>query len=486
MRAIRTTLIGIVGLGLVGCMMGPNYQRPQVPTPAGFRTVDSTFAADSAALADSAATLADAPWWDLFQDTVLQGLIREALVGNYDLRVAAARVDEYRALVGVAKADLYPQIDASVGGSYRQTSVASGEGTADDRRYGSVRADVGLSWELDLWGRVRRQGEAATARFWATEQARRGIVQGLVATVARAYVDLRELDLELEVARRTLELRRGTLALFRQRMEGGVASQLEVSQAAADVAATEAAIADLERRIPAQENLINFLIGQGPGPIARGATLAEQYMPPEIPAGLPSSLLERRPDILQAEEALIAANADIGAARAAMFPTINLTGLLGVASRELSDAASSDAVYWSAGGGLLAPIFYGGRLRKNYQATLARSDQAVALYRKAAQNAFREVADALVDVEKFKEIRAAAERGVAELREASRLARIRYEGGLSSYLEVLDADRQLFAAENQLARVLGFQVNTYVNLYRALGGGWNADALEQQGDPTGR
>jgi len=484
MRVIRLILIAGLCTGLAGCMMGPNYERPPVPTPAGFRTTDSAAVADSAALADSALSLADAPWWELFQDTVLQELIREALVGNYDLRAAAARVDEYRALIGVAKADLYPQIDASAGASYRQRSVSE-EGGTGDKRYGSFRADVGLSWELDLWGRVRRQGEAATARFWATEQARRGIVQGLVATVAQAYINLRELDLELEVARRTLDIRQGTLTLFRQRMEGGVASQLEVSQAAADVASTEAAIADLERRIPAQENLINFLIGQGPGPIARGATLSEQYLPPEVPAGLPSTLLERRPDVLEAEEALIAANADIGAAKASMFPTISLTGLLGIATRALSDATSQDAVFWSAGGGVLAPIFYGGRLRKNYQATIARTDQATALYYKAAMNAFRETADALVDVQKSREIRAAAERGVTELREAARLALIRYDGGLSSYLEVLDADRQLFAAENELARVMGFQVNTYVNLYRALGGGWNADALAQQADSTG-
>jgi multidrug efflux system outer membrane protein len=476
MRCVR--ILGALALSAVlsGCLVGPNYERPSVPTPAGYRGADST------AVADSAASLADLVWWDLFRDSTLQVLIRGGLAGNYDLRAAVARVDEARALIGVARSELYPWLDASASGSYGESPVSDVPESGDQRRT-ILHADLGLSWELDLFGRVRREGEAAVAQFLGTEQARRGVVLSLVATVAQAYFNLRELDLELEIAYRTLETRRGTLDLFRTRFEGGVASQLEVSQAAADVALIESTIPDLQRRIAAQENLINFLLGRGPGPIARGSALGVQYLPPEVPAGLPSALLERRPDVVEAEEVLVAANAKVGAAKANFFPQLSLTGLFGFASLELQDVATSEGLIWSVGGGLLQPIFQGGRIRKNYEASLARREQAVALYLKAALNAFREVSDALVAVQRVREAREASERQVAYLREAAELARLRYEGGVSSYLEVLDADRQLFSAENTLARTQGFQLNSYVNLYRSLGGGWNADVLEAQAEP---
>ncbi|HTR19485.1 MAG TPA: efflux transporter outer membrane subunit [Gemmatimonadales bacterium] len=460
-------------LALTGCAVGPNYQRPETPTPAGYR------GADSSQIADSARSIADVPWWTLFKDTTLTNLIHQGLAGNFDLRIATARVDQAAAFIGVAKSQYWPQIDAGVGASRTHFSTDQLGATAVDRNRTTVGANLGLSWEIDLFGRVRRMSESATAQFLATEEARRGVLVDLVASIGQAYLSLRELDLELEIAHRTLDTRRGTLTLFQQRFAGGVASNLEVQQAAADVAQTEATIPDLERRIVAQENLINFLLGRGPGTVPRGTTLETQALPPEVPVGLPSTLLERRPDVLVAENNLVSANAEVGVAKADFFPRISLTGLFGVATGELKNLGSTDALLWSVGGGLLQPIFHGGAIRKNYQASLAARDAAIAEYLRSTQNAFREVANALADVHQLRLVRISADSQVIALREAARLARIRYEGGLSNYLEVLDADRRLFGAENELAQTIQVQVGSYIDLYRALGGGWNADQPAQ-------
>ena len=458
-------------LGLAGCAVGPNYQRPETPTPAGYR------GADSSQIADSARSLADAPWWTLFKDSTLVDLIHQGLLNNFDLRIATARVDQAAAFIGLAKSQYWPQIDASLGGSRTHFSTDQLGASTGDRDRTTYGANLGLSWEIDLFGRVRRLSESATAQFLATEEARRGVLVDLVASIGQAYLSLRELDLELEIAQRTLDTRRGTLTLFQQRFAGGVASNLEVQQAAADVAQTEATIPDLRRRIAAQENLINFLLGRGPGTVPRGTTLATEVLPPEVPVGLPSTLLERRPDVLAAEQNLVSANADVGVAKADFFPRISLTGLFGVASSELKNLGSTDALLWSVGGGLLQPIFHGGAIRKNYQAALAARDAAIAGYLRSTQNAFREVANALADIHELRLVRISADSQVLARREAARLARVRYEGGLSNYLEVLDADRQLFSAENDLARSMEIQVGSYIDLYRALGGGWNADQL---------
>jgi multidrug efflux system outer membrane protein len=472
---MRMTRHSFVAVALVvvaaGCMVGPKYQRPEVPTPAGFR------GADSAVIMDSAKSIADLAWFDYFKDTTLHSLVKGALAANFDLRIATARVAEVQAQYGIAHSAAWPQVDLAAGASANQITKQQATATNTNRYGSSYGANLGLSWEVDLWGRVRSLSASAEAQYFATAEARTGVVISLIATVSQAYFDLRELDLELEISRNTLKLRLSTLQLFQNRFKGGVASGLEVAQAQGDVAVAAAAIPDLQRQIAQQENLINFLLGRGPGTIPRGELLSAEYIPPEVPAGLPSRLLERRPDVLQAEELLISANADIGVAKADYFPQISLTGLFGIASTNLSSLGNADALIASAGGSLLQPIFQGGRIDANYAATLARRDQAIAAYLKAAQNSFREVSNALIATEKTGEVRIATDSGVVALREGARLARVRYDGGLSNYLEVLDADRRLFQAELDHARAMGAQVNSYVELYRALGGGWNADTL---------
>jgi multidrug efflux system outer membrane protein len=424
---------------------------------------------------DSAKSIADVAWFDYFQDTTLKTLVHQALAANFDLRIATARVAEVQAQYGIARSGLYPQIDLAAGASANQISK---DQAAGGNRYGSAYgANLGLSWELDLWGRVRSLSASAQAQYLGTVEARTGVVISLIAQVSQAYFNLRELDLELEISRNTLKIRQNTVVLFQNRVKGGVASGLEVAQALGDVAVAAAAIPDLERQIAQQENLINFLLGRGPGTIPRGTLLSAEYIPPQVPVGLPSTLLERRPDVLEAEDQLVSANADIGVAKADYFPRVSLTGLLGVASASLGNLGSADALIASAGGGLLQPIFAGGRIDATYEATLARRDQAIAAYLRAAQNSFREVSNALIATEKTGEVRTATDSGVVALREGARIARVRYDGGLSNYLEVLDADRRLFQAELDHARAMGAQVNSYVELYRALGGGWSADTL---------
>src|SRR5262249_32112621 len=339
---------------------------------------------------------------------------------------------------------------------------------------GLYSVDLGLNWELDLWGRVRSLSASAEAQYLATEDARRGVLISLIASVSQAYFDLRELDYELAIAKNTLKTREGTLQLFENRFKGGVASGLEVAQAQGDVAVTQAAIPNLERRIAQQENLINFLLGKGPGPIVRTALIDTAFAVPAVPLGLPSTLLQRRPDVMASEELLVSANADIGVAKADYFPRISLTGLFGVASTDISNLFSANSIIASAGGSLLQPIFTGGRIKQSVALAYARRDEAIAQYLKSAQSAFRETADALIAVQKTGEVRKATESQAIALKEAARLARVRYDGGLSNYLEVLDADRRYFQAQNEFAQSVGAQANSYVALYLALGGGWTA------------
>jgi multidrug efflux system outer membrane protein len=329
-----------------------------------------------------------------------------------------------------------------------------------------------MAWEFDVFGRIRRQAESASAIYYASEMDRRAVYITLVADIAQFYFDLRELDRELEISRRTLKLNDDTVRFYRSRFETGVSNRLEVEQAVANRGRTAATIPDLERRIALQENLINYLIGRNPGTILRGAVLTDQYYPPTVPAGLPAALLERRPDVQSAEQLLVAANANIGAAKALFFPTISLSATLGGISHDLSNLVDKRAAIWSVSGGFLQPIFQGWRLFWNYEGTKARFDQALAQYEKAAQNGFREVADALVTIDKLKDTRVEIEAQVAALQQAGQLSRQRYDTGLSNYLEVLIADQDLFDAEIQLARTQGAQFNGVVQLYRALGGGW--------------
>jgi multidrug efflux system outer membrane protein len=448
-----------------GCTLGPDYLRPQVLIPDNHRGVVGQPAAES---------LADLPWWELFKDPVLQELTRESLRNNYDLRTAAARVEEARAQIGVVRSFLYPQVNFNGGSSAQQVSRVSEPPQAfgANRSFQNWLVNFGLVWEIDVFGRIRREAEAASATYVATEMDRRGVYIALVADVAQFYFILRELDLELEIARRTLTVNDETIQFYQRRLTGGVSNLLELDQAIANRSRTAAVIPDLERRIAIQENLINFLLARNPGAIPRGVVLTDQYHPPTIPTGLPAALLERRPDVQSAEQLLVAANADIGAAKALFFPNFSLSAALGSTSHDFSNIADKRAAVWSVAGGILQPIFQGWRLFWNYEGTLARFDQALAQYEKAAQNGFREVADALVAIEKLKEVRIEQEESVRALQEAARLSRLRYDTGLANYLEVLIADQQLFDQELLLARTRGDQLNAVVQLYRALGGGW--------------
>jgi len=461
----RTVFVAIVGLLLSGCTLGPDYLRPKILVPDNHRGVVGAPAAES---------LADLPWWELFRDPALQELTREALNNNYDLRIAAARVEEARAQIGIARSFLYPQINLSANGSVQQVSRASEppQTITADRTFRNLLLGFGLAWELDVFGRIRREAEAATGIFLATEQAQRGVYITLVADVAQSYFTLRELDLELEIARRTVKVNDETVEYYRNRLTGGVSNRLEVDTAVSNRSRTAATIPDLERQIAIQENQINLLLGRNPGPIPRGTVLTEQYYPPSVPAGLPSALLERRPDVKGAEELLVAANANVGAAKALFFPNFSLTSTLGSATRDLSNLADRRAAVWSVAGGVLQPVFQGWRIFYNYEATKFRFEQAVAQYQGAAQNGFREVADALVTIEKLQGVRVEQETSVQALANAARLSRLRYDTGFANYLEILIADQQLFDQELLLARTRGAQLSGVVQLYRALGGGW--------------
>jgi multidrug efflux system outer membrane protein len=447
------------------CTLGPDYSRPPVSVPANYRGVTGAPAAES---------FADLPWFDVFRDPVLQELVREALSNNYDLRIAAARVEEARAQIGIVRSFLYPQINFGGNGSVQQVSRVTDppESFGANRNFQNLLLGFSLAWELDVFGRIRREAEAATAIYLATEQAQRGVLITLVADVAQSYFTLRELDLELEIGRRTLKLNDETVRFYQSRFERGVSNKLEVDWAISNRSRTGSTIPELERQIAIQENQINLLLGRNPGPIPRGAALTEQYYPPSIPAGLPSALLERRPDIKAAEDLLVASNADIGAAKALFFPNFSLTSTLGSASHDLSNIGDKHAAIWSVAGGVLQPVFQGWRITSNYEAVKARFEQAVAQYQRSAQNGYREVADALVSIEKLEGVRQELETSVRALEDASRLSRLRYDTGLANYLEILFADQQLFDQELLLARARGGQLNAVVQFYRSLGGGW--------------
>ena len=466
---------------LAGCKLGPNYERPQIAVPTIHRgsqpqsptTDPATTQPDPSA---EEKTLGELSWWEVFKDPTLQDLIRTAIRQNYDLRIAAARVDEARALLRVTRSDQYPSIRADIAStSERISQNAAGLPLIDDQQGIGVNSlGMTLAWELDFWGKFRRASEASRADLLATEEARLSVLQSLVTDLAAAYFDLRELDLELEIAQNSLSSRGRSLRLIELRQQRGVSSMIDVRQAEVLVSTAARSVPDIERRIEQTENEINFLLGQNPGSLPRGEPLREQTLIPSVPAGLPSSLLERRPDIRLAEQELIAANARIGVARAAFFPSISLTAGTGLQSAALSDLFTGPSGAWSFAGSLAAPVFEGGRLRGRLQATKAVQRQALANYQGTIQNAFREVADALIGYRKTRELRVEQEILTSTLRDAARLSRMRYEGGVTSYLEVLDNERQLFDAELRLAQAQRDELLTVVFLYKALGGGWNS------------
>jgi multidrug efflux system outer membrane protein len=465
---VNRSVLAAAALVAAGCSFAPKYQRPEAGVPAEFRL----------AKPGETASVADLPWWEAFKDPILQELIRESLAANQDLVLATARVAEASALVGVARSGLYPQIDAQVAGAYGQPLA---DQIQPDEPRARWSANAAVFWELDLWGRVRNGRDAAIADLLATEDGRHAVVLSLVSGVAQAYLELRALDLELEIARSNTETRRGTLDLFENRAKGGIASDLEVNQARADLAVTMAAIPDTEMRIWMKEHQLCVLLGRAPGPIERGATLVDTPVLPELPSGVPAALLQRRPDLLAAEQGVVAAGQRVGVARANRFPALSLSGIIGLQARTPADLFDPAAVAWDTGGSLLAPIFQGGRLKGEEEAARARLEQAVADYRRAVQNALREVADASGAVLKLRDVRSARQTQVTATTAASKLALARYQGGVSSYLEVLDAQRQQFDAQLALATAVRDELTSAVQLYRALGGGW----LQQEAAPAG-
>ena len=446
-----------------GCApVGPRYSRVAVPTPAQYRFVETVAQGES---------LADAPWWQVFDDPTLQALVREAIGNNLDVHAAAARVEQARAQAGIARSFLYPRIDGTASYTLQQNS-----GTVEGDLQQSGVYGFQLSWELDLFGRLRRLREAAVAEMLASEQGRRGVLVTLVGDVATNYFLLRELDLELHIARRTLQVNDRTVVYFQDRLDGGVSNRLELDRIKSNRSQTAAAIPDFEQQIAIVEHTLSFLLGRTPGPIERAPTVADTDLaalaPPAIPPGLPAALLERRPDVVQAEQLLVAANANVGAAKALFFPAVNLTGFLGAVSGDLTTFLGDSGGVWSLGAGLLQPAFNAGRLKRNLEASRAAFDEAVALYRKAALNGYREVSNALIAIQKLGQVRVEREAGVVVLRDAADLARSRYDTGLASYLEILDADQQLFQQELLLAQAYGAELQARADLYRALGGGW--------------
>jgi multidrug efflux system outer membrane protein len=446
-------------------MLGPDYQRPELDLPAAY--VQPVAEGES---------LANLPWWELFRDEQLQALIRTALVENQDLRIAAARVEEFKAVLGITEADIYPQLDVtgSAGRARGSENVFPGSlvsGPADNYR---LSAEV--FYELDLFGRLRRANEAARAQLLATEEARRAVAISLVAAVAETYISLRDLDARYAVARRTRDVREESLEIIRARFDKGTVPLLDVNQAEIELAVAYAAVAEAERIVGQTEHALSVLLGRNPGPINRGLALGEQVLPPEIPAGLPSELLQRRPDLLSAEAELAAQTARIGVAEAARWPSLSLTGTLGLESSELSDLTDSGSDFWAVGAGIFAPIFNAGRNKSRVEAEQARAEQALLAYQQAVLRAFREVEDSLVAVRTYRDEHAARQLQVAAARSAATLSRARYDGGVTSYLEVLDAERSLFNAELAESASLGAYSRSVVQLYKALGGGWQAEA----------
>ncbi|MFL6464770.1 MAG: efflux transporter outer membrane subunit [Bryobacteraceae bacterium] len=466
---IRSAVATLAMLCLTGCAMGPNYKRPKVQSPVQYRQpVPVTEPV-------SKASLADLSWTNLFGDDVITNLVRTALHQSNDLEAATQRVLQARAQLGVVRSQLAPQLSASGNFTAGRTSsigsfnfIQSGANLAASY----TQAGLNLAWEVDVWGRLRRLTESARAQYLAQEEARHAVVSSLIADVITTYLNLRELDLELEIARQTRNVGESGLKLTTLRKDRGVATGLDVRQAEQLLYTATSQIAATERAIAETENLLNVLLGQNPDDIPRGKPLVELVGPSKVPAGLPSDLLERRPDIRRAEQNLVAANAQIGAAKALFFPQISLTGFLGVQSRTLGELFTGPARFQNIAPAGFLPIFNAGQLRNNLRLTEAQQREAVATYRGTIQTAFQEVSSALADYQKNREQRGEQELLVKALQDATRLSNLRYRGGLDSFLQVIFAERNEFASELILAQLRKDELLSLVQLYRALGGGW--------------
>ncbi|MBC8741202.1 efflux transporter outer membrane subunit [Paraburkholderia sp. UCT31] len=466
-------LASVMLLALSGCLLGPNYQRPAVDVPATYRFAQG-----------EAAGIANPVWWEQFQDPVLDQLIAAALQDNRDVKVAAARVDEFRGQFVTTRSGLFPQLSAGADASRQRVSQDEGvpvpKGVSPV--YNQFDATLAVSWEVDLFGKVRRETEAARANLLASEEGRRATILTLVSSVASAYINLRSLDRQLVIAKETVQSRAESVRVFEARFRYGEVSQMELAQSQSEYQAAQVTIPQLEAQIAQQEDALSVLIGRNPGAILRGRELSQMGTPP-IPEGLPSDLLERRPDLLEAEQTLVAQNALIGAARALYFPSISLTGLFGSVSAQFSNLFTGPARVWSFAGSVTQPIFTAGNITGQVHQAEARQQESLYSYEKAIQVAFQEVEDALISVQKTHQALDAQNLQVEALHTYAHLARQRYEGGYTSYIEVLDAERSLFNAELTYAQTQGAVLASYVTLYKATGGGWVAEAEKLTAPP---
>ncbi|MGH9395886.1 MAG: efflux transporter outer membrane subunit [Terriglobia bacterium] len=456
---VLTSLI----LFLAGCMVGPKYQKPKAPLPAGWRAPAGTMS-----------SLGQLQWWALFKDPVLQDLIHTALDQNKDLRVAAERVNQSRAALGVTRSNQFPQVNLSASAERERLSRVGAFPFPPSFHVGlplyQIQPEV--SYQADFWGQYRQATAAARAQLLATEEARNNVQISVVSTVAQSYFMLCELDRERQITRQTVASFQDSVRLTRIRFEGGVASELDVRQAETELDSAQATIPALEQRIVQQEDAISILLGHNPEAIPRGLTLTAQPLPLSVPAGLPSTLLERRPDVTEAEDQLKAAYAEVGVAKAQFYPQIALTGSGGFESSILAKFISGPAAIWQTAADLSAPLFTAGRLRSNLQVTQAQQREALITYQQTVQEAFREVDDSLIAYQKTLEQRSAEEALVAAAQKAMNLANIRYSNGVATYLDVLDSQRTLLNSELSLAQTRGNLLVSLVQLYKALGGGW--------------
>ena len=457
MRILATTLIALF---LTACAVGPDYEKPEIDMPDVYRFTDA-----------QASDVVNTQWWTQFDGDVLNKLIDEALRANLDVRIAAARVEQFAARLNITRSDFFPQVGYGVSGDRQGISDNKAAGIGIDSITTSYEATINVGWELDVWGRIRRASEASRAQLLASEDSRRTVIMSLVSSVATSYVSLRRLDRQLEIANRTRNLRAESLRLFELQFNGGVIGQLQLSQIQSEYELAASAVPVIERDIAVLENLISVLLGRNPGPVPRGKTI-DKLTYPQVPESVPSQLLLSRPDIRKAEEDLISNNALIGVARAAYFPSISLTGLAGFVSGDLDAWFDSDSVAWAAGGALAGSIFTGGRISGNVQQAEALQQQSLFSYQQTIITSLKEVEDALISTQKAREKLLSDGRRVDALTEYARIARLRYDNGYTSYIEVLDSERSLFSA--QLTYV-DTQKDIYVgliNTYKAMGGGW--------------
>ena len=448
---------------LTGCTVGPNYHRPAVQSPASFREL-----ADSPQAQAQTASYADLKWWQVFQDPQLQELIRTALKQNYDLQITTERINAARGQLAVTRSSQFPQVQGNA-------NFSGGKESNFQTRFNFLTLAADAAFQLDLFGKLRRATEASRAELLATEDARQTVILTLVSDVASDYFALLQLDLQLQISRETVKTQENSVKLTNLRLDHGVATKLDVLQAQQVLDAANAHIPDLERQIAQEENAISILLGNYPQAVPRGLALVEQKLPPEVPPGLPSTLIERRPDIREAEQILVAANAEIGVAKAEFFPQISLTGGGGGAfgrSSAFSSLMGSQIGTWSYGAEVSQPIFTAGALRGNLKVAESQHKQALLGYQQTIQRAFGDVSDALIGYQKFHEVRLRQEDTVKDLQESVRLSDMRYKGGTTTYLEVLDGQRSLFNAELTLAQARGTEYQSLVQLYRSLGGGW--------------